>query len=245
MNPFEIPSIAKCPSCGRTNGVPTGGGSFDCMFCGARIDMARQPVEQPVERDTSVTAPTYFQTRDEALPLPGASYTTRSESSYDPGSGELVSYRWYNPRVWLELVGMILYTGFIVVIFGASFLRDFSSSSWIYILIIASLLFNGVVSVYRALATLMNTTKVRIQGDTLVAQHRPLPWAGARQTVDDIERFSIESRMTGSRRSRTERLDLVAVLKNGRKVTLVPSLKSRADGQAMIDALSSRLSLQA
>lgn len=250
MTAPNLPSVIACPACGRTQGAPSHGRAFDCMFCGETIQPANLSAPAPSFQEFVQSAIGGELPPTIGRPIPQRTPAVRSRPAsfaFDPGAAEIAVYRWWNP---LEAAGALLgliYTAAIVLIVLQPMLRDGATPSVVAILALALVAFSLVNTLYRALAFLINRTTLRVLDDgegkdILTVQHGPLPWTGSGARIPRAELTRVVVGMRGGRRS-ARRMALVAERRSGAPVTLIPAIRSANDARELAHTLNFRLNL--
>ena len=118
---------------------------------------------------------------------------------------------WYSHALWIMVPFCILWDGFLIVWFSASFGVIFGQpDAWIagvFMLLFSVLhVAVGVVMTYATLCGFMNRTVLRVSGGELTVRHGPLPFPGNRQvlTADIKQLYCTETIHRGKRSSRSE-----------------------------------------
>ncbi len=145
MNPASS-GVAICPKCGRTNGAPSSGNAFNCMFCGAQISQAGGATHlAPVPAGAPAARP--------ILPIAGLERV----------------YPWRKTRGSVFSYGLQTATALLCLVIGIYFWGDNWFQTLLYMAIFAGLFYFGLTGLF-------NATTVRLQGDRLEIHTSPLPW---------------------------------------------------------------------
>jgi hypothetical protein len=144
--------------------------------------------------------------------------------------------RWYSHVLWIMVPFCILWDGFLIVWFSASFGVIFGQpDAWMAGLFM--LLFSvlhvavGVAITYATLCGFVNRTVLRVSAGELTVWHGPLPFPGNRQilTADIKQLYCTETVHRGKRSCRTS-YNVLVVTKDNDKITLVSNLDELEQG---------------
>jgi hypothetical protein len=158
---------------------------------------------------------------------------------HDNGSAFSIQWKW--PRfVALPLaVFSIAWDGFLISWYSGVLRQDNVPSVMIFFPIAHVVL--GLLLPYVALAFLLNSTFVEIEGGELRIRHRPLPFPGRRtvRVIDVQQLFSVER--TGRKGSVT--YDVMARLASDRETKLVGGFSSEREARFVEERIERRLGL--
>ncbi len=229
----------ECKSCGEH--VPAEHVNIDnmlakCLDCDAVFDIS--DLVRPKDEDAAAARAAPGQQRRRArVPMPGGIKVTRSSSSAGAlapeapyrGAGQVpsrwlhITRRWFSSKHIFMLFFCIAWDSFLVF----WYLMAGRSGNLMMIIFPIAHVAVGVGLTYATLAGLLNKTHVRVTNQELSIKHGPVPWKG-NQVIPTrylaqlyVQRKFGSSRQGGS----TESFTLSALLRSGRKLTLVKGLE--------------------
>lgn len=130
------------------------------------------------------------------------------------GGGLVIRRRWFNHQVWFLLLFCLFWDGFLVVWYANGIAAMARGESEALVMLLFPLLHvaAGIGISWWTLATLLNTTEIRLRSGMLEVAHGPLPWP----TPDRLPTASLDQ--------------LYAVLKRGNKGRVSYELHARQKG---------------
>jgi hypothetical protein len=157
--------------------------------------------------------------------------------AYAP-SGELVIERaWRSFQAAFLLAFAVIWDGMLLAMYAQNGL---ASGPGLFGLLHVGV---GVGLTYFSLAGVLNTTVIRANPRTISIQHGPVPWPGVKEvSVPAIARLYCDS-VTSSGRGKTTTYRLNALLRDGRKLTLLSRLPERDQALFIEDRLEAHLEI--
>lgn len=212
-------AVVRCPNCQRTNGAPSGGGRFTCMFCGAAIELP--PPEAPASaRAGPPPVEPFAAGGGDRLANAGPPPWTDDQ----PDSGGILA--WERVYPWRETRGN-LFGSLSSVLLGAGmlfyaiysvrgmFAGANSALEWLLLLMVGVAF---AVMIFSGLAGLFNTSRLRLSGGWLQVHTAPLPWPRTRSLpVSEIRSLEITTHVVKSRNY----FRLSVRQANGKRLTLL------------------------
>ncbi len=216
----------NCEKCGTEIPLWPGSQGVFCQHCGAEQHWAPGPDgEQTTE--PSLGQPASDRQAHDAeplLPIPDGLEVS------DDGRALTMRRRWFTPAILFLVFFCIAWDSFLVFWYSMAFGDD--NVPWLMIVFPVAHVAVGVGLTYLTIATIFNTTTVRVERRRLSVSHGPIPWVGNhRLDLSAIEQlYCEESRSTSTSKhghtTTTITFDVKVVLKSRKKVTLVSGLKT-------------------
>lgn len=201
-----------------------------CPRCDALIDSEEVNVKLGVAKCTRCG--TVFGFADQLAPRahPARPAEPRPEVPLPPrirvdqwGHELSLSWRWFTLPVLFLVFFCIAWDSFLVFWYGIALTTD---APWIMSVFPIAHVAVGLGLTYYTVASLFNTTRLRIAGGELKMQHGPIPWRGeVNLPASDIEQvFCTEKIHRGKHGHRSWTYRVNAMLTDGRRVELVSGL---------------------
>lgn len=216
----------RCPHCNvelRVSEAPHADGGVDCPHCRAQQG-ARESVPPNL--------------KDEPLPneINGGSGAPPGVRVEELDGGMRFSLRW---RRWEGVLPPLIA---VPLFFGSLHLLrsgwQAGQPDFVNLLFAAGLGALGLGLLYWSLCVLVNRTVLEVAGGRLATRSGPLPWSRGRAwDREQVERFYSRSYIISGRRQKTFLHDLIAVLRDGRRVELL----SGWDDESALRYLADRL----
>lgn len=205
----------QCPSCGARSIFPPGGERFTCQYCGNE-----HIFNLPSRADRAAAAP-----GKEVLPRPWIPRPDHIKFEKRPDSIRLLR-RWYSLKALPMAFFCIFWDGFLC--FWYSIALTSPKGPQITMLVFPLLhLAVGVGITYSVIATFLNRTTIKVDRQWFIVQHDPVPWPGeVKVPVRELDQIYCQEEVTHTKRSSSTSYTLSAVLKDGRKKTLLTGLDS-------------------
>lgn len=169
-----------------------------------------------------------------ALPLPEQFKVVETPGRLD------VRWRWFAPVHLFLLVFALFWNGFMVMWFSIALAQGITAMA-----LFGS--FHAIIGIgvgYGALAGLINSTRISLEGGLLSVRHGPLPWVGAGDwKKEDLAQLYGEQRVISGKNGRRTTFSLNAMLRDGRRVTLVKGLTDKTQALWLERALETRLQI--
>lgn len=211
-----------------------------CPNCDATIDPEEINIKLGVAK--CVTCQSVFSFADQVPPADSGAPVPAARAEVPLPSGIRVEQwghelclarRWFTPAVLFLLFFCVAWDGFLVFWYSMAF--SDANTPWIMIVFPVAHVAIGIGLTYFTIASLLNTTRIRVANGQLSVRHGPLPWLGSCDiSVDDIEQiFCSEKTKHGENGSHTF-YGVNAMLTDGRKIKLVSGL-SEADQALYIE----------
>lgn len=169
---MNAPVLLKCPACGSAlaaKDLDPARSLAKCAHCGALMSLAPPTV-----------GPGGVRARPE-IPLPPALRVTELPDGLE------IRRRWFTPGVIFLAFFCVAWDGFLVFWYGIAFKTGAPLIMSLFPLIHVAV---GVGLTYTTLATIFNTTRIRLTWNDLSVTHSPLPWPGnrtiPRQEIDQL-----------------------------------------------------------
>jgi hypothetical protein len=221
----------KCRSPFRAEDVRLDIAVARCHVCDTAHDLSvRKAPEQAVVR----SRPTLVRAKA-ALP-PGLQVE-------DEGTATRISWRWFGLKHLLLLGFCIVWDGALLAVY-TSVLTSGNAP-------LVSLLFPlihvgvGVWLTYTALAGLLNRTEIDVSRAELTIRHGPLPWPGNKTLPGrSLAQLYVGEVFTKRNASQTAVYNLLAVDREGRKVTLLTNLEEKDQALYLEQVLEQRLGIE-
>jgi hypothetical protein len=159
---MNAPVLLKCPACGSTlaaKDLDPDRGLAKCAHCGALMSIA-----------APVAGAGGFRARPE-VPLPPALQTTELPDGFE------IRRRWFTPAVLFLVFFCVMWDGFLLFWYGIAFRTGAPLIMSLFPLLHVAV---GVGLTYSTVATILNTTRVRLTWNALTISHAPVPWPGNR-----------------------------------------------------------------
>ena len=209
-----------CPSCGGKTHFSAEDNLFVCEYCGNRHAFKLHPLStdtSEVAREDKQAPPV----EPKKLLWPRPKEVTVEKL----GTRLYISRRWYSLKYIPLAFFCVFWNGFLCCWYGIGLSQGIPISARAMILIFP-LLHDavGIGLTYTTLAGFLNRTILSVDQSSLTIRHHPLPWMGEVSVpLTDIDQlYCEEKRSTGENSSTTYNLN--AVLKSGRKITLISKL---------------------
>jgi hypothetical protein len=131
-----------------------------------------------------------------------------------PGGVE-IRRRWFRPSCWILLLFCLVWDGFLVVWYAGAFGSD-GSFSWCFVLFPVLHVAAGICVTWFTLASLCNTTVLRVDRGTLTIRHGPIWWPGdGTYAQQDLTQLFAKRHLRSSQRGSSATYSLWAVLADG------------------------------
>ncbi len=203
----------QCPSCGARSIFPPGGERFVCQYCGNE-----HIFNLPSRADRAASAP-----GKAALPRPWVPRPENVKFEKRSDSIRLVR-RWFTPMVLSLAFFCLFWDGFLCFWYIAA-LSSPKGPQIVMLLFPMLHLAVGVGLTYYVIAALLNRTTIKVDRQWFIVQHDPVPWPGeVKVPVRELEQLYCQEQTTQRKRSSSASYTLSAVLKDGRKKTLLTGL---------------------
>ena len=207
---------------------------LNCDSCGTQIPAADIDLATALAKCRACNAVMNF--ADRLGVKPRAGLAPRGERPRVPqpegirveetGNGLRVSWRWFSGMFIFLLFFCIAWDSFLVFWYTAAFGMG---APWIFKVFPIIHLAVGVGLTYFTLAGFLNRTTLELTPDALTVRHGPIPWGGnLTLPVLELVQFYCQERYQPTRRGRPLlTFQLCAVLKDGRKVSVLTGLDER------------------
>jgi hypothetical protein len=142
-----------------------------------------------------------------------------------PAPDFVITRRWFSAKTVFLLFFCIFWDGFLVMWYSLA-TRGHGTPIFAFLFPLLHV-GAGAYLTWQALCGLINRTRIEVHLRELRIKHGPLPWPGNRRLpVSSLKQLFSEERVSrsGNRNSTTRRYHLNAVLRDGRKVTLLDNL---------------------
>jgi hypothetical protein len=196
---MNTPVLLKCPACGSAlaaKDLDPDRGLAKCAHCGALMALA-----PPASGSGG------FRARPD-IPLPPALRMT------EVADGLEIRRRWFTPAVLFLVFFCVVWDGFLLFWYGIALTTRAPLIMSLFPLLHVAV---GVVLTYSTVATLFNTTRIRLTWKDLSIVHGPLPWPGnrtiPRPEIDQLYCRRLTSRSSDS--GPTSRYELWMTTKEG------------------------------
>jgi hypothetical protein len=206
--PHTAPLPLKCPCCDAPLTPPEGRGNFYCQFCG-----------------TPVVIPGPDQSAAPSGPKPAVAIPDTLH--VEELGGELrITHKWFTWGVLFLIPFCIAWNAFLVGWYSMA-MGDRGPGGGMQIIMLLFPIAHvavGLGLLYFCLLLLFNRTVVRVSYGELQLTHGPLPVPGnQRVPVDEIAQLYVaHERTEGSNRDASHKYPLIARLKSGRDLKLLP-----------------------
>lgn len=196
MNP---PVLLKCPACGSAlaaKDLDPARSLAKCAHCGALMSLAPPAAEPGGPRARA------------EVPLPPSLRMTEVPDGLE------IRRRWFTPAVLFLVFFCVAWDGFLVFWYGIAFKTGAPLIMSLFPLIHVAV---GVGLTYSTVATLFNTTRIRLTWSELSIAHFPVPWPGnrsiPREEIDQLYCRRVVSRNNDN--GPTTRYELWMAAKDG------------------------------
>ncbi|MBL9134729.1 MAG: hypothetical protein JNK85_02625 [Verrucomicrobiales bacterium] len=155
------PVLLKCPACGsalEAKDLDQNRGIAKCGHCGALMSIAAPPRADG------------FRARPEVL-LPPALHTIELPDGLE------IRRRWFTPAVIFLVIFCVAWDGFLLFWYGIALKAGAPLIMSLFPLVHVAV---GAVLTYSMVASIFNTTRVRLTWKGLSISHSPVPWPGNR-----------------------------------------------------------------
>ncbi len=246
-----------CTTCGRT--IPATDVNIErlvarCTGCDSVFDISAQfgPPAEPrgVRARAPVPLPSSLTIVDRGLsPAPHGAGGTAYRGAAATAPFELTR-RWFRPAVLVMVVFCVAWDGFLVFWYSAALLgatqpHKVGSGLWLMFLFPIGHVAVGVGLTYSTLATLVNRTRIAVNGPLLTVDHGPIPWRGNwRIPVEDLEQIYCQELTRTNRNSSSTTFNVVALLKSGTTLKLLTALPEADQALYIEQAIESHLGIE-
>lgn len=212
-----VAKTLTCPKCNAPLVPPPGRTPFFCSFCGSTIVVPRESLQEADETPAEDQRP---------RPTPDLSKFTIDKQ----GDVLTISWKW---RTWLVLFLIpfaIFWNGVAWTVGGAFFLLGIGAFGdggkdafgLFGALFAVPHLCIGIFLIYLIFALLFNRTEIRVDRDTLVVRHGPLPWKTPKPIrTTEIEQLYVKEKVNHSDTGSSTNYQLHVLLKEGKSVKLL------------------------
>lgn len=253
MKPTGTVRPLACPQCGER--IAASDVNLDlfvalCRTCDATVELGRDDtgstppraeLPAPPDRQTALTRgrPPEALAR---LASPPAGITVQQH-----GQTLVLTRRWFrfSPGFLFLALWCLVWDGFLVVWYAIGFASLFSGSGEALIMLLFPILHLavGIGVTYTLVATVVNRSRVEIDGSHVRVTHGPLPWGGpAPIPVHAVDQFYLV-RQTGKNGS-TSGFDLVARRVDRTSEKVLGGLESDVQGRYLEQRLEAHLGLE-
>ena len=212
-----------CPSCGGRTKFSPETESWVCEYCGnEHVFNLQRPIRTP-ETGRSRRDPTEKVEPEPATRLRPLRPQPRDVKFTKDGNSLKFSWQWYSCQYIFLAFFCIAWDSFLCFWYGMA-ISD-QGTPWIMIVFPIFHVAVGVGLTYYTLAGFINRSTVRVDRDSFSVRHGPLPWYGSLDIpISDLQQLYTQEKRGSSDSATTYQLN--AVLKNGRKLKLLPNLDS-------------------
>jgi predicted Zn finger-like uncharacterized protein len=240
---LDVEMQLTCPSCGASIGaadVNLDRALAKCVRCNTVFDFSDE-VRGPsgggrMLRRHSVPMPASLRIIEGPPMLVAASYRQAPQAQ-----DFAIVRRWFSPGAIFMVFFCIAWDGFLVFWYSAAMSGH---APWIFILFPIIHVAVGVSLTYATICTFVNKTFVRVRDGVLEVRHAPLPWKGNRVLpVDAVEQLYCQQHESRNRNSTTFTYSLNAMMKDGRKLSLLTGLPEPEQALFMEQRLEERLGI--
>ena len=222
------PVVFTCPSCNAPLTVPQGRGQFFCQFCGAAT--------LPKSSGSDTAAP---------KPLVAIPDKLKVE---ERGRDLRISWRWFSWAILPLVPFCIAWNSFLIGWYSIAFSDDGPPGAFKFIFLIFPIghVAVGMGLLYACLLGILNRTKIEITRNEFRVVHGPIP-AGRGRTISvgEIEQLFVKREHPGqSSRTPHGRFPLVARLKTGHEIKLLPRNTDLEVARAIEQLIESHLDIE-
>lgn len=224
------PTPLKCPCCDAPLTPPEGRGQFYCQFCGTPVTFpGSNDLSGPVGPKPAVAIPEKLRVEDLG--------------------GELrITWRWFSWAVFLLVPFCIAWNGFLIGWYGIAFSDVGPPGPMKFIMLIFPIahVAVGLGLLYACLLMFFNSTLVRVSFGELEIRSGPLPVPGNRRIpLDEIAQLYVRhDQKKGSEGNTSHTYPLLARLKDGQEVPLLPRNSELAVARALEQLVEEHLGIR-
>ncbi|MEM6799415.1 MAG: hypothetical protein AAF589_07865 [Planctomycetota bacterium] len=163
-----------CEKCGAEITLYPGQRGVFCRQCGAEQLHAPGAAGEPTDsydsnQPSSDLSADETSRRDRLIPIPA------SLDISDDGASLTIKRRWFTPAILFLVFFCIAWDSFLVFWYSMAFGDD---APWLMIVFPIAHVAVGIGLTYFTVASLFNTTTIRVQRHELTVSHGPIPWIG-------------------------------------------------------------------
>lgn len=222
----------KCPCCDAPLTAPEGRGQFFCQFCG-----------------TPVTIPASPNSADSATSGPKPAVAIPEKLNVEEYGGELrITWKWFNWAVLFLVPFCIAWNSFLFGWYSMAFSDHGPPGGMKIIMVLFPIghLAVGLGLLYACLVMLLNRTTIRVAFGEMSIRHGPIPAPGNRTIpADDIDQLYVRhQRTTGKNGNMSHAYPLLARLKSGHQVKLLPKNSDLDVARAVEQLVESHLNIR-
>lgn len=197
-----------------------------CRSCGKEIQAENINLDKMIAKCSHCNAVFSFADMYEGV-------QAKQKSSFDaPTPQGIIVHREYDhlliERKWSSVSGFfmlffaVIWNGMIWGIFVPAF--SFGDDMFFHLFLVPFIL-AGIYIAYMGLATIVNTTKIRVDNSALDIRHEPLPFPSRHLAVNDIEQLFTRQRISHSKNGTTVSYELLAIRNDAKEVSLLSNLE--------------------
>ncbi len=211
--------MLKCPNCSSNLEPSTESGLLSCQECNVFLPAPEDPEATEAKRRRKVELPSRFQLSE---------------------SGKQLELRWpvLTGSIWILLFATLFWNGAIAIPLS-------KEPGWGYILFLSPFILVGVWMLYTCLATLVNSTVLRVEYGMVRIYQTPLPRLGTSYRKDEIEQLYCRGFQSGHVAGRPIfNYNVMVLLKNGRRRPLITFLENVEEAAYIEQKIESHLGIE-